>query len=354
MLPSSPCSPSRAAAALLRRAVIGTATTAGVAIMITGCWPLGDGASSRPLAAATAAPVTGTAAAVPPSGFGGHIPTTTPGDTAGATAAAPGSDPALGSGQPAAPPAGSTATGSTAGRPPSSPGAGTAISTPAAAAPAQPPAPPPAQPLAAPASGRIQPGTVYRGRATHYGADGGGNCMFDRLNDPAMPVVAMNEADYETARACGAYIQVTGPGGSVVVKVTDRCPECAPGQLDLSEQAFARIAGGVPGLVDVTWRLASPSGLGAVQYKVKEGSSAYWLALQVRQHRNLVTSLEVRVNGVWTPLRREMWNYFIAPNGLGPGPFTVRITDVFGERLVHTVSLSPGTTQQATGQFAQR
>ncbi|EFC84212.1 Rare lipoprotein A [Parafrankia sp. EUN1f] len=177
--------------------------------------------------------------------------------------------------------------------------------------------------------------------------------MFDRLTDPAMPAVAMNEADYETARACGAYIQVTGPGGSVVVKVTDRCPECAPGQLDLSEQAFARIAGGVPGQVDVTWRLASPSGLGAVQYKVKEGSSAYWLALQVRQHRNLVTSLEVRVNGTWTPLRREMWNYFIAPNGLGPGPFTVRITDVFGERLVHTVNLSPGTTQQATGQFAR-
>lgn len=216
------------------------------------------------------------------------------------------------------------------------------------------PATPPSATLVPVVPGRIRPGFVYRGPATHYGATGGGNCMFDPLSDPAMPVVAMNETDYETARACGAYIEVTGPGGSTVVRVTDRCPECPPGHVDLSEPAFARIAGGVPGRVDVTWRLVSPANIGAVQYRVKEGSSAYWLALQVRQHRNPIASLEVQVSGTWRPLQREMWNYFVAPQGLGAGPFTVRITDIHGEQLVHTVALSPGVTQQLTGQFARR
>ncbi|MEX5634411.1 expansin EXLX1 family cellulose-binding protein [Parafrankia sp. FMc2] len=312
--------------------------TAAAAAVITGCLPSTGGGSGG-----SGAPPTRTATTAPtttPTGGPGSPGTQPP-------APGPGPTPTSGTSSPATSPAGNPAT-----RPPVTPGGGpgTTPAGPQATAPAT----PPSATLVPVAAGRIRPGVVYRGPATHYGATGGGNCMFDPLSDPAMPVVAMNETDYETARACGAYIEVTGPGGSTVVRVTDRCPECPPGHVDLSEPAFARIAGGVPGRVDVTWRLVSPASIGAVQYRVKEGSSAYWLALQVRQHRNPIASLEVQVNGVWKPLQREMWNYFVAPQGLGAGPFTVRITDIHGERLVHTVALSPGVTQQLTGQFAQR
>jgi expansin len=210
-------------------------------------------------------------------------------------------------------------------------------------------------PAAVPVSGgRIRPGVVYSGPATHYGADGGGNCMFDPSTDPAMPVVAMNQLDYENSRMCGAYVEVTGPRGSVVVKVTDRCPECGPGHLDLSRQAFARIADPVTGIVNVTWRLVSPADLGPVQYRIKEGSSQYWLAIQVRNHRNPIASLEVLVGGSWRSLPREEYNHFLAQQGLGPGPYTVRVTDFYGEQLVHTVNLAPTTVQSTATQFARR
>ena len=203
-------------------------------------------------------------------------------------------------------------------------------------------------------SGRIVPGVVYSGPATFYGANGGGNCSFDPSTDPAMPFVAMNELDYETARMCGAYIEVTGPRGTVVVKVTDRCPNCGPGHVDMSEQAFTRIADRVAGIVNVTWRLVSPADIGPVQYRIKEGSSQYWIAIQPRNHRNPVASLEVQVGGSWRALPREMYNYFVAPQGLGPGPFTVRLTDFYGEQLVHTVNLAPTTVQTTSTQFARR
>ncbi|WP_051466377.1 expansin EXLX1 family cellulose-binding protein [Pseudofrankia saprophytica] len=300
-----------------RRTLLGLATAA-FAVAIAGCQPAAGGGPAQPAA-------TGTQVTSPASTATTALPTApaVPATTAPSPSASPSATPS----RPTRP---TTAT----------------------------PAPPPPTTRPAPApvpagAGRIRPGVVYSGPATHYDADGGGNCMFDRLNDPAMPVVAMNELDYENARACGAYIEVTGPGGSTVVKVTDRCPECGAGHVDLSPQAFERIAGGVPGQVNVTWRLVSPASIGSVQYQIKDGSSAYWLAIQVRNHRNPIVSLEVRVNGSWVALGREMWNYFVAPQGLGPGPFTVRITDLYGEQLVHTVNLAPTTVQTTNSQFAQ-
>ncbi|SQD95697.1 MULTISPECIES: expansin EXLX1 family cellulose-binding protein [unclassified Parafrankia] len=323
-----------------RRALLGVAAAA-VVVLATGCQPAVGGGPPEPdpVSTATAASAPGpssTPTSVPTASSAPSVtpvPSISPAPSAGPTiggTAGPGTGASTAPTGPSAPPGRPSVTGAPA------PGA-------------------PAGPTTVPVTpGRIQPGVVRTGPATHYGADGGGNCMFDRLTDPAMPVVAMNELDYETARACGAYIEVTGPGGTTVVKVTDRCPECGPGHLDLSQQAFARIAGGVPGLVDVTWRLVSPADIGSVQFRVKEGSSAYWLAIQVRNHRNPVVSLEVRVNGAWTALPREMWNYFVAPQGLGPGPFTVRITDVYGEQLVETVNLAPASVQTTGSQFARR
>jgi expansin (peptidoglycan-binding protein) len=204
-------------------------------------------------------------------------------------------------------------------------------------------------------TGRIMPGVTYQGQATHYGADGGGNCMFDTSSDPNMPFVAMNQADYENSRMCGAYIEVTGPGGKkTVVMVTDRCPECPAGNLDLSHQAFAKLADPVTGMIDVSWRLVSPASIGNVQYRIKDGSSAYWFAIQVRNHRNPIATLEVNVNGSWQALPRYEWNHFVVEPGLGPGPYTVRITDFYGEQLVHTVNLAPATVQTTSSQFSQR
>lgn len=52
---------------------------------------------------------------------------------------------------------------------------------------------------------------------------------------------------------CGKYAMVHGPKGSVRVKITDTCPPCVKGSLDLSPAAFAKIADLSTGRIHITW-----------------------------------------------------------------------------------------------------
>jgi len=74
-------------------------------------------------------------------------------------------------------------------------------------------------------------GEVHTGEGTYYDATGAGNCSFDASPDNLM-VAAMNHTDYDNAALCGAYVQVTGPKGVVVVRIVDRCPECPAGHVE--------------------------------------------------------------------------------------------------------------------------
>jgi expansin (peptidoglycan-binding protein) len=201
-------------------------------------------------------------------------------------------------------------------------------------------------------TGRIQFGHTYSGRATFYAATGAGNCSFDATGD--LMVAAMNQTDYENSQACGAHLSVTGPNGTVTVRVVDRCPECPPGAIDLSKQAFARIAPVSAGRVPITWHLLSPAGLGSVSYRYKTGSSQYWCAIQVLNHRNPVRALQVKTGGKWVSLDREDYNYFVSAGGSGCGG-TIRVSDIYGNQITATgITIAPDQIQPGKSQFPAR
>jgi len=52
---------------------------------------------------------------------------------------------------------------------------------------------------------------------------------------------------------CGACLNVTGPKGTVKVKMVDRCQGCSSGDLDLSTAAFDEIADQSTGRVKIVW-----------------------------------------------------------------------------------------------------
>lgn len=178
---------------------------------------------------------------------------------------------------------------------------------------------------------------VHQGIATYYDATGAGACSFDATPNDLM-VTAMNAVEYDNAEICGAYLHVTGPRGRVTVRVVDLCPECGAGHLDLSAEAFALIADPIDGRVNITWQLVSPELTGPILYHFKEGSNQWWTAVQVRNHRNPVARLEIRgEGGAWGEVTRTDYNYFVQTEpGMGPGPYTFRITDVYGNMLVDT------------------
>jgi len=183
--------------------------------------------------------------------------------------------------------------------------------------------------------------------ATHYVLRGLPNCSY-----PSQPAdglyVALPPADYGSAAACGGYLQVSGPDGSVRVKVIDQCPGCAAGHIDLSEPAFARLAPRIAGLISVSYTPVSDPPLpGPVSVEVKQGSSPYWLALLADNTGNPLASVQVQTPTGWLSLTRASYNYWIAPSGSGPGPFTVRLTDTQGHQAtVSAITLSPGAVQQ--------
>ncbi|MGH3068272.1 MAG: expansin EXLX1 family cellulose-binding protein, partial [Streptosporangiaceae bacterium] len=155
-------------------------------------------------------------------------------------------------------------------------------------------------------------------------------------------------SEYGGSAACGSYLQVSGPDGSVTVEVADQCPECQAGHIDLSEQAFARIAPPSAGLVPVTYQaIADPPLPAPLSLLVKAGSSAYYLALLPINNGNPLASVAVsQGSGGWQELSRTTFGYWLASSGAGPGPFSVRLTDSLGHQAtVHGITISPGVVQ---------
>ncbi|HEY2671518.1 MAG TPA: hypothetical protein VGJ07_14265, partial [Rugosimonospora sp.] len=70
--------------------------------------------------------------------------------------------------------------------------------------------------------------------------------------------------------------------------------------------------------------------------------------LLVDSHGNPLRSVEVRsAGGPWHALDRADYNYWLASSGLGTGPFSVRVTDVYGNRATASgIRMAPTALQQ--------
>ncbi|MER7689716.1 expansin EXLX1 family cellulose-binding protein [Streptomyces sp. NPDC097610] len=203
-------------------------------------------------------------------------------------------------------------------------------------------------------AGRLQPNTSHQGVATAYEAgDGDGACLLGP--SPDLMIAAMNTTDYQTSKACGAYVLVRAANGkSITVRITNECPlPCAPGQLDLSQQAFAKLADLRVGRLPITWSVVSPSTSGTISIRYKTGSSRYWCGIQAIGHRNPVDRLEVRTASGWRQLPRTSYNYFISADGGGCGS-AIRLTDIYGEQLtINGIAVRPNVVQPTQVQFAR-
>jgi expansin (peptidoglycan-binding protein) len=176
---------------------------------------------------------------------------------------------------------------------------------------------------------------IHTGEATFYTfASGAGSCMFDSTPHDLM-VGAMNDVDYDNSQVCGECIRITGPNGIILIRIVDRCPGCAEGDIDLSPLAFSLIADTSLGRVPISWQVISCGSTGPIQYHFKDGSNQWWTAVQIRNHINPILSLEyLDSHGTYRSVNRVEFNYFIETAGMGPGPYTFRVTDIYGHTLI--------------------
>ncbi|MBW6432321.1 RlpA-like double-psi beta-barrel domain-containing protein [Actinoplanes hulinensis] len=190
--------------------------------------------------------------------------------------------------------------------------------------------------------------TTKTGKATFYDLAGtSGNCSFEVPADDLY--VALGPSQYSEGASCGAYLDVTGPKGKVRVKVFDSCPECPAGHLDLSRTAFKKIGDEIDGIIPIKYKLVTnPSTPAPISVRIKEGASQYWFAARIDNHANLLSSVKVASGGGgFKTAHRTDFNYWLIDAGAGPGPYKIKITDVYGNTATLTgIRMSPGTVQR--------
>jgi expansin (peptidoglycan-binding protein) len=96
-----------------------------------------------------------------------------------------------------------------------------------------------------------------------------------------------------------------------------QCPECVDNHLDLETNYAVKVDKdfATKGIFDITWDFIPCTQLsGSLQFKNKEGSSAYYFALQVRNSVLPIDKLEVSKDKgkTWTNVVRSDYNYFTA------------------------------------------
>lgn len=214
---------------------------------------------------------------------------------------------------------------------------------------------PPSEDTAAVDAGEYSIGQVHTGDGTYY--DGGyvGGCA--NLDDIAAAyyVAAINKIDYRAGNLAGAYLKVTAPSGkSINVLITDTLAdgEGQKGDIDLNIRAFEQIEPLVTGRMKVTWEIIPLPTDQPIQYVYKPESTQYWMQVQVRNHRYPIKKLEILdSSGNYKELPREEYNFFTLDNP-GAGPYTFRVTDIYGHVLIdQNISLSPTSAVNGAANF---
>ncbi|MCG8366249.1 MAG: glycoside hydrolase family 9 protein [Pseudanabaenales cyanobacterium] len=194
---------------------------------------------------------------------------------------------------------------------------------------------------------------TYTGRGTYYGATGAGNAGYDVVPlDKRDMITALNRVQWNNSEGSGAFFQVSGPyqrdgkADPITVMVVDQLPDRGDG-LDLSAEAFAKVADPIDGIVDLHYELVSPAddfitpyghqiGDGIIVDRLTE-SNPWWPAVRLTNHRHPVQGLDLITNGgEIVPLERKSHNIFVLEQGIG-GPINGKqdfvATDIFGQQV---------------------
>jgi expansin (peptidoglycan-binding protein) len=222
----------------------------------------------------------------------------------------------------------------------------------ATAAAAPPPAEPPKPAETAKPAEPAKPAVAERsGEAVFYDPNGRGACSLT-FNKDAFVLSAPNVV-YNNIEACGQCLEVTGPAGTAIIQVVDRCNDCADDKLVISKPAFDKIAGKASsGREKIRWKPVACEVTGNLEFRIKKTSSEYWTAVQVRSHKLAIKSVAFKRDDKWSEMSRSNDNYFVAAKGVGKGAMVLKITAVDGQSVEQTLDKwKDGETYKGQVQF---
>jgi expansin len=203
-------------------------------------------------------------------------------------------------------------------------------------------------------SSELQLNQNYQGRATFYDAanptGGKGASGYDvPTSDELYKVVAINNVQWNGSEASGGFFEVSGPkqregAAPIIVQVVDYLYERADG-MDMSAEAFERVADPVDGIVNINYQLVGPGDdyVTAYGYSIGQGivvegipeTNPYYAAVRLNNHRYPIEKVQLLAdNGNAIELNRESDNRFVL-SGNYPlyGAQDLLVTDIFGQQV---------------------
>lgn len=193
---------------------------------------------------------------------------------------------------------------------------------------------------------------VTSATGSYYTPTAEGHCSLPVAPNEFIAAIATD--GYGDSSPCGRCARVTGPLGSVTVRIVDECEPCVGNDLDLSPETFDEIGVRDDGLIPIAWRtVACPVGESTMKLQF-EASNHFYLKVQVQNHRHGVAAVAMKDGATWVPMERTPDNHFErTAGGSFEDPFVFRITAVHGERVETGGILLVDDVPQDTGvQFA--
>jgi len=155
---------------------------------------------------------------------------------------------------------------------------------------------------------------------------------------------------------CDSCALVTTPTGkSVVVHIVTYGMSNAPGDMDLSPEAYDVIhEGDANAPRAMSWQLARCPDRGNMVLQFQTGSNPYWTSFWVRNAKLPIASVESKKAGDpdFAKLARTPDGPFTNDKGVGMGSFDLRITSIGGQAVTQTFTgFQPGALVETMVQF---
>lgn len=158
--------------------------------------------------------------------------------------------------------------------------------------------------------------------------------------------------------ACGTCVLIETGAGMVEALVADLGPgktAANPTSLAVSRPALNVVVpdGSTYVTMGAQWRF-TPCTLTKpyMTFTIQTGSNASYAAVLIQNHRYKIAKVEYKIGATYYPLTRSSYNYWIASQGMGTGPFTFRVSDDHDHAVEQTgVPLAPGKLFTGDVQF---
>ena len=183
----------------------------------------------------------------------------------------------------------------------------------------------------------------FTGDATAFGgSNNGGFCGFkeNSFNYNSKIEVALNSVQWDNSKNCGRCVSIKYQDNEpVIALISDKCPECKFGDLDLFEESYKKIIKQSPGREKIRWNfIKCPSEFVSGDMTLRiDYINEYWLSINPENFACGILNIELSFGDNWIQMERNdnsMSGLYFNFNGAVKYPFQFRITSLSNEIIL--------------------